>query len=59
MTDEEATRFAPQLREAERIRAQIAEDEAAADVNGGYESPLPVAAPTVDQESSGFAVVAA
>ena len=34
MTDQEVTRFALQLREAARIRAQIAEDEAA---DGGGE----------------------
>ena len=40
MTDEEATRFALQLGEAERIRALIAEDEAASRADGGGESPL-------------------
>ena len=59
MTDEEATRFALQLHQAERIRAQIAEDEAAADVNGGHELPLPVAPPTADWQLSVNAVVAA
>ncbi len=59
MTEEEVTRFALQLREAERIRAQIAEDEAAADVSGGYDLPLLVSPPTVDQEPYGLAVVAA
>ncbi len=59
MTEEEVTRFALQLSQAERIRAQIAEDEAAADVNGGHESPLLVAPPAMDQESSMPAVVAA
>ena len=59
MTDEEATRFAPQLREAELVRAQIAEDEAAADVNDAQESPLPVAPPAVDRLPSAPAVIAA
>ena len=59
MTDDEVTRFALQLSQAERIRAQIAEDEVAADVDGGYELPLPVAPPTVDQQPSVPAVVAA
>ena len=59
MTDEEVTRFALQLSQAERIRAQIAEDEAAADVNGGHESQLFVAPPTVDRQPSRAAVVAA
>jgi hypothetical protein len=35
MTSAEIARFALQLREAERIRAQIAEDEAAARTAGG------------------------
>ena len=59
MTDEEVTRFALQLREAERVRVQIAEDEAAADVNDAQESPLPVAPPAVDRLPSTPAVVAA
>ncbi len=59
MTEAEVTRFALQLREAERIRAQIAEDEAAADVSGGYEAPLLVSPPTVVRQPSGLAVVAA
>lgn len=48
-----------QLSQAERIRTQMAEDEAAADVNGGHELPLFVAPPTVDQQPSVPAVVAA
>ncbi len=59
MTDEEVTRFALQLSQAERIRAQIAEDEATANVNDGHESQPLVAPPTVDQESSMPAVFAA
>jgi len=45
MTDEELTRFALQLSQAERIRARIAEAEAAADANGGHESPSLLVAP--------------
>jgi hypothetical protein len=41
MTDEEVARFALVLGETERIRAQIAEDEAAARTAGGDELPLP------------------
>ncbi len=59
MTDEEVTRFALQLRQAERIRAQIAEDEAAADVDGGHELPLPFAPQTADRQPSAAAVFAA
>ncbi len=59
MTDEEIIRFALQLSQAERIRAQIAEDEAAADVNGGHESQLLVAPPALDRRPSVAAVVAA
>ena len=51
MTDEEATRFALQLRESERIRALIAEDEAASRADGGGESPLLAALPAVEQPS--------
>ena len=58
MTDEELTRFALQLGQAERIRAQIDEDEPA-NVNGGHEMPLPVAPLTVDRQPSVPAVVAA
>ncbi len=57
MTEEEVTRFALQLREAERIRAQIAEDEAAAAANGGHESLLLVAPSAMDRRQP--AVVAA
>ncbi len=39
MTEEEVRRFALQLREAERLRAQIAEDEAAW-ADSGDELPL-------------------
>ncbi len=41
MTDEEIARFALQLREAERVRAQIARDEAAR--AGSGEEPPPAA----------------
>ena len=44
MTDEEVTRFALQLREAERIRAMIAQEEDAFS-NGGSEGMEIVAAP--------------
>jgi len=47
MTDEEVTRFALPLSEAEHIRAQIAEDEAA---DGGSQLPLLAA---VDSGGSG------
>jgi hypothetical protein len=40
MTDEEVARFALVLSEAERIRAQIAEDEAAVHASGGEPSRL-------------------
>ena len=59
MTDEEVARFALQLSQAERIRAQIAEDEAAAYVNGGHELPLLGAPPAVDGQPSVPAVFAA
>jgi hypothetical protein len=57
MTDEEAARFALQLGEAERIRALIAEDEAASSADGGGESPLAVL-PAVEQPSVSAAVAA-
>ncbi len=59
MTDEEATRFALQLSQAERIREQIAEDEAAADVNDGHWLPLLLAPPAAGRQPSAPAVVAA
>ena len=49
MTDEEAARFALQLEEAERVRARIAEDEAASRADGHGESPLLVAPPAAEQ----------
>jgi hypothetical protein len=57
MTGEEAARFALQLGEAERIRALIAEDEAASRADGGGESPL-AALPAVEQPSVTAAVAA-
>ncbi len=57
MTDEEATRFALQLGEAERIRALIAEGEAASRADGGGESPL-AELPAVEQPSVRAAVAA-
>ena len=59
MTEEEVTRFALQLSQAERIRAQIAEDEAATDVNDGHELPLLAAPSRIDQQLSVPAIVAA
>ena len=56
MTDEEAARFALQLREAERIRALIAEDETSSRADGG-ESPL-AALPAVEQPPVRAAVAA-
>jgi hypothetical protein len=58
MTDEELTRFALQLREAERLRAQIAEDEAAARVDGRDGQPTP-AALSVEQPSESAVAAAA
>ena len=39
MTEEELTRFALVLREADRIRAQMASDEAAARTSGDSQPP--------------------
>ena len=51
MTDKELTRFALVLNEAERIRAQIAEDEAAARASDNRgELSLP-AAPSAERPS--------
>jgi hypothetical protein len=55
MTDEELARFALVLREAERLRAQIAKDEAAARVDGRDEPPTPA----VEQPSENAVVAAA
>jgi len=55
MTDEEIARFALVLSEADRIRAQIANDEAA----GSYELPLLAAPPVVERPSIPAAAVAA
>ncbi len=59
MTDEELAKFALQLSQAERIRAQIAEDEAAADANGGRESPLLVAPSAMDRRQPSVSTVVA
>ena len=59
MTDEEIARFALILSEADRIRAQIAEDEAAARTAGGGELPLPAAPSAVEWISMPAAVAAA
>jgi hypothetical protein len=53
MTEEEVARFALQLREAERIRAQIA-GEAIALANGGNYAPLAVS----EKEQSSVPVMA-
>jgi hypothetical protein len=56
MTEEELTRFALVLREADRIRAQVSKDEAAARADGhGDLQPLSVEG----EQSSWSAVVAA
>ena len=52
MTEEELSRFALVLREAARVRAQIAEDEAAAGTDGGGELPLLAALPVVEEPSA-------
>ena len=57
MTDEEVARFALQLREAERVRAQIARDEAAQ--AGSGEEPPPAAALPVVEQPPASALVAA
>ena len=57
MTDEELIRFALQLREADRVRAQIARDEAAR-ADGGGELPALAALQAVERPS-GPVVVAA
>jgi hypothetical protein len=59
MTNAEIARFALQLSEAERIRTQIAEDEAAARTAGGGDLPLLVVPPVVEQPSMPAAVAAA
>jgi hypothetical protein len=58
MTDKEIARFALVLSEADRIRSQIAEDEAAARTTGDYELP-PLAAPPAVERTSMIAAVAA
>jgi hypothetical protein len=42
MTEEERTRFALVLREAERVRAQIAKDESATRTEDGGDYSIPV-----------------
>jgi hypothetical protein len=59
MTGEEVARFALVLSEADRIRAQIAEDEAAARTAGGGGLPLLAAPSDVEHTSAPAAVVAA
>jgi hypothetical protein len=58
MTEKEIARFALQLREAERVRVQIAKDETAARADSGGDVLRVAALPTVEQPS-GLAVVAA
>jgi hypothetical protein len=58
MTDEEAARFTLVLSEADRIRTQIAEDEAAARMAADADLPL-LAAPAVEPPSMAAAVAAA
>jgi hypothetical protein len=59
VTEEEITRFALQLKEAERVRAQIARDEAAQ--SGSGQEPPAAALPVVEQPpaSAASALVAA
>ena len=59
MTDEELIRFALQLREADRVRAQIAREEAAARADGGGELPALGALQAVERPSSPVEVAAA
>ena len=59
MTDAEVSRFAMVLSEVERIRAQIAEDEAAALTAADVELPLLSAAPPPGEQLSIPAAVAA
>jgi hypothetical protein len=56
VTDEEVARFALQLREAERVRAQIARDEAAR--AGSGEEPPPAALQVVEQRPASALVAA-
>ncbi len=59
MTDEEVARFALILSEADRLRAQIAEDEAAARLADGGELPLLAATPLSVGHASAPAAAAA
>ena len=52
MTEEETNRFALILRECERIRAMIAEDEAARGKNGGDDG-IPTGQPTLEAPARG------
>jgi hypothetical protein len=56
VTEEEIARFALQLREAERVRAQIARDEAAQ--AGSGEEPPPAALPVLEQPPASALVAA-
>jgi hypothetical protein len=59
VTDEEVARFALVLSETERIRARIAEDEAAARTACGGELPSLAAPPAVERPSVPAAAAAA
>jgi hypothetical protein len=56
VTDEEIARFALQLREAERVRAQMARDEAAR--AGSGEEPPPAVLPVVERPPASALVAA-
>ncbi len=58
MTQEELARFSPVLREADRVRAQIARDEAIASSDDDSDS-LQLAAVPAGERSSGSPMVAA
>jgi hypothetical protein len=58
MTDEEIARFALILSEADRIRAQMADDEAAARKAADVELLLPAAPPAVEHTPASAAVAA-
>ena len=58
MTEEELARFALVLREADRVRAQMARDEAVARADEGSDS-LQLAAVPPGERSSGSPMVAA
>jgi len=59
MTEEEVARFSLVLREAERVRAMIAEDTAAAGQEGGGGGGIPVAAEPAEEWTPIVALIAA